>query len=107
MLATAGFRPLWPVIFFLPWLILGIAYLLESVRRRRARAAAVVHGKVMSLLSVDKQRVRDPTSASVQAWVRPTVRAKRRMHHRAGKLVKPQGFVGIAGSALRVAVLGS
>ena len=49
MFATAGFRPLWPVIFFLPWLILGIAYLLESVRHRRARAARVVHGKVMSL----------------------------------------------------------
>jgi hypothetical protein len=50
MFATAGFRPLWPVIFFLPWLILGIAYLLESVRHRRARAAPVVRGKVMSLL---------------------------------------------------------
>jgi hypothetical protein len=46
MFATAGFRPLWPVVFFLPFLILGIAYLVESVRHRRARAAPVVHGKV-------------------------------------------------------------
>jgi len=50
MFATAGFRPLWPVILFVPWLILGIAYLVESVRHRRAKAAPVVHGKVMSLL---------------------------------------------------------
>src|SRR6266481_9203748 len=65
MFATAGFRPLWPVIFFLPWLILGIAYLLESVRHRRARAAPVVHCKVMSPLPAAWRR--NPASAPEDA----------------------------------------
>ena len=41
MFGHAGFRPLWPVIFFLPWFFLGIAYLFESVLRRRARTALI------------------------------------------------------------------
>lgn len=28
---AAGFRPLWPVILFLPWLLVGIAWLLRSL----------------------------------------------------------------------------
>jgi hypothetical protein len=35
MFVHAAFRPLWPVIFFLPWLFLGIAYLIEWLRRSR------------------------------------------------------------------------
>jgi hypothetical protein len=35
LFAETGFRPLWPVIFFLPWLLVGIAYLFA------ARAAVV------------------------------------------------------------------
>jgi hypothetical protein len=34
MLAHAAARPLWPVVFFLPWLVLGITYLIEAVRHR-------------------------------------------------------------------------
>ena len=33
MLAAHGFRSLWPVLLFAPWLALGFAYLLWSVRR--------------------------------------------------------------------------
>jgi hypothetical protein len=65
MFATAGLRPLWPVIFFLPWLILGIAYLLESVRHRRAGAAPMAHGKVMSLLPAARRR--NPATAPGEA----------------------------------------
>jgi hypothetical protein len=31
--AHAGFRPMWPVILFLPWLLLGVAYLITGVVR--------------------------------------------------------------------------
>jgi hypothetical protein len=34
MFVHAGFRPLWPVIAFAPWFLLGIAYLIESWRKR-------------------------------------------------------------------------
>lgn len=34
MFLHAGPRPLWPVIVFLPWFLLGFAYLLESLLRR-------------------------------------------------------------------------
>jgi hypothetical protein len=34
MFSHGGFRPLWPVVFFLPWLILGIMYLIDAVRHR-------------------------------------------------------------------------
>lgn len=33
MLAHAGLRPLWPVMLFAPWLILGVALLLRAVRK--------------------------------------------------------------------------
>jgi hypothetical protein len=35
MFEYRGLRPLWPVIFFLPWLLVGVAYLLEAVLHRR------------------------------------------------------------------------
>lgn len=41
MFRHAGYRALWPVIFFLPWLLLGSAYLLEWVLRLRSRAIAL------------------------------------------------------------------
>jgi hypothetical protein len=48
MFVHVGFKPLWPVIFFLPWLLLGIAFLIESVLHRtetprpaRARAPSL------------------------------------------------------------------
>jgi hypothetical protein len=28
---AAGFRPLWPVILFLPWLLVGTAWLIRSL----------------------------------------------------------------------------
>ena len=37
MFVHAGFRSLWPVIFFLPWLFLSGAYLLAWVLDRRSR----------------------------------------------------------------------
>ena len=36
--AHTGIRHLWPVIFFLPWLLIGIVFLVESVLHRRSRA---------------------------------------------------------------------
>jgi hypothetical protein len=33
MFVSMGFRPLWPVIFFLPWLFFGIGCLLAAARR--------------------------------------------------------------------------
>jgi hypothetical protein len=38
MFEHAGFRPLWPVIAFLPWFLLGSAYLLRSVYTQAMRA---------------------------------------------------------------------
>jgi hypothetical protein len=37
MFAHSGYRPLWPLIFFLPWLFLGSAYLGEWALHRRSR----------------------------------------------------------------------
>jgi hypothetical protein len=34
----AGFRPLWPVIAFVPWFLLGGAYLVRAVHMREMRA---------------------------------------------------------------------
>lgn len=39
MFMHLGFRPLWPVIVFLPWFVLGLAYLLESLLQRRPGSA--------------------------------------------------------------------
>ena len=36
MFEHGGFRPLWPVIFFLPLFVVGAAYLLGSVLHGRA-----------------------------------------------------------------------
>lgn len=33
MLAHAGLRPLWPVMLFAPWLVLGLACLLQALRK--------------------------------------------------------------------------
>jgi hypothetical protein len=33
MFVHPGFRPSWPIVFFFPWLALGIAFLLQSVRK--------------------------------------------------------------------------
>ena len=38
MFAHSGYRPLWPLIFFLPWLFLGTAYLGEWALHRRSRS---------------------------------------------------------------------
>jgi hypothetical protein len=35
-----GFKPLWPVVFFLPWLLFGVALVVESVRHRRFGVSA-------------------------------------------------------------------
>ncbi len=39
MLAHTGIRPLWPVVAFLPWLLVGVGYLLRSVLKPRIPAA--------------------------------------------------------------------
>jgi hypothetical protein len=43
MLAHAGFRPLWPVVLFAPWLILGLGLLLRAVRKPRHGASRTSH----------------------------------------------------------------
>jgi hypothetical protein len=37
MFVHTGFRPLWPVIFFLPWFLLGAAYILQAIAQRRVQ----------------------------------------------------------------------
>ena len=39
MFVHTGFRPLWPVIFFLPWFLLGAAYILQAIAQRRVQSA--------------------------------------------------------------------
>jgi hypothetical protein len=41
MFMHLGSRPLWPVIVFLPWFLLGLAYLLESLLQRRPGSASI------------------------------------------------------------------
>jgi len=41
MFAHSAFRPLWPVVFFLPWLLVGVAYIFEALLRRRVRLASL------------------------------------------------------------------
>jgi len=41
MFVHAGFKAFWPVIFLLPWLFLGIAYLMESARHRHPKRRSV------------------------------------------------------------------
>jgi hypothetical protein len=48
MLAHSAARPLWPVLFFLPWLFLGVTYLIEAVRHR--------HPMAMQRLAFPRQR---------------------------------------------------
>ena len=43
MFAHSTFRPLWPVVFFLPWLLVGAAYILEALLQRRSRLAGTQH----------------------------------------------------------------
>ena len=40
MFVQTGLKHFWPAIFVLPWMFLGIAYLVESVLRRRSGADA-------------------------------------------------------------------
>jgi hypothetical protein len=62
MFGNIGFRPLWPVIFFLPWLFLGIAWLLESLLHRNSATTMGIY----------------PKSRRPPAGVQPAIRAKRR-----------------------------
>lgn len=44
--AHAGLRHLWPVVFFLPWFFIGLAYLVGSVLHHRARGgSSPEHGR--------------------------------------------------------------
>jgi hypothetical protein len=45
MVEHEGLRPLWPVIFFLPWVFVGVAYLLEAVLHRRSWTLATSRGR--------------------------------------------------------------
>jgi hypothetical protein len=42
MLAHPGLRPLWPVMLFAPWLVLGLALLLRAMRKPRDSASQSV-----------------------------------------------------------------
>ena len=39
---AAGFRPLWPVILFLPWLLVGIAWLVRSLSHGKRQVHPLV-----------------------------------------------------------------
>ena len=47
MFSHAGFRPLWPVILFLPWFLVGMAWLLRSLLpgERRVHQPVQVHSR--------------------------------------------------------------
>jgi hypothetical protein len=42
MLAHAGLRPLWPVMLFAPWLVLGLACVLQAVRKAPGGASQTI-----------------------------------------------------------------
>jgi hypothetical protein len=54
--AHTGFRPLWPVIFFLPLLALGVAFLLQAMHRpatpAKRAAAALLRPRGRRLLEI-------------------------------------------------------
>jgi hypothetical protein len=50
MFAHAGVRPPWPVVLFAPWLILGLACLVQAVRNVPGRAARASPARRRSLL---------------------------------------------------------
>ena len=41
MFPHSAFRPVWPVVFFLPWLLVGVAYIFEALLQRRLRLASL------------------------------------------------------------------
>jgi hypothetical protein len=41
MFVHTGYKSLWPAVFFLPWLLVGFAYLFEGVFRRHPKALVV------------------------------------------------------------------
>jgi hypothetical protein len=42
MFAHSAFRPVWPVVLFLPWLLVGMAYIVEALlTQRRARSVSM------------------------------------------------------------------
>ena len=43
MLAHVGLRPLWPVLLFAPWALVGLACLMQSMRRPRGDALQTAH----------------------------------------------------------------
>ena len=43
MLAHHGYRAVWPVMLFAPWITLGFAYLVQSVRERLVNGSQVMH----------------------------------------------------------------
>ena len=55
MFAHSGFRPLWPVVFFLPWLLVGAAYILEALLQRRSRVAVTPRAVGAHLLHRSRQ----------------------------------------------------
>lgn len=44
LLQHAGLRTLWPVVLFIPWYLIGLAYLIGALRHRKEIRAA--HGRV-------------------------------------------------------------
>src|SRR6478735_4968119 len=55
MFAHSAFRPLWPVVFFLPWLLVGAAYILEALLQRRSRVAVTPRAVGAHLLHRSRQ----------------------------------------------------
>jgi hypothetical protein len=55
MFGHAAFRPLWPVIFFLPLVLVGLAFLVESLLHMRSGISAAYH--LRHLRSEDAGRV--------------------------------------------------
>lgn len=55
MFVHAAFRPLWPVIFFLPLFFVGVAYLLEAVLHLRSWIGPM---RTQRLLATSSRRLR-------------------------------------------------
>lgn len=45
LLQHAGLRTLWPAMLFLPWALIGVAFLVKAVHGRKASRSGTAHGR--------------------------------------------------------------
>ncbi|HXR89737.1 MAG TPA: hypothetical protein VN750_05585 [Steroidobacteraceae bacterium] len=45
LLQHAGLRTLWPVLLFIPWVLVGVAFLAKAIQGRREARSLSAHGR--------------------------------------------------------------